>query len=285
MDFAQQTKHRNINDCDLRMKMLATQIPEVRQVYPYIANDWNSIEFRAPGVLESYKMPPKELERLLGNCTSDSPLLKHFAEQVEAPKGKELVTFFARKYPENALHLDGPVYHNLKKHTERYDPEELAQLIQSIQWVGSDGTKESEEPEEEEEEEEEKEPVKSMVTAVPQLPIRECKEWVDSEHRLHPAIVKHRMEADLPGRFPSDKIAKQIVFQHMGQDVLPYMGKQQIHLPATPVDESIVKVVVDHLIPKEDIESMISTPEAKKLYCSLRPSDGRDLAIAMILKK
>jgi hypothetical protein len=279
MDFAQQTKHRNSNDGDLRLKMLATQIPEVRQVYPYIANDWDSIEFRAPGVLESYKMPQKDLERLIGNSTSDSPLLKHFAEQVEAPKGKELLVFFARKYPENALHLDGPVYYNLKKSKERYDPEELAQLIQSIQWVGSE---ESEEPEEPEKEEEPTEPVPvaSMV-----LPIRECKEWVDSEHRMHPAIAKHRLESDLPGRFPSDKIAKQIVFQHMGLDVLPYMGKQQKHLPATPLDENIVKLVVDHLIPKEEIESMISTPEAKKLYCSLRPSDGRDFAIAMILKK
>jgi hypothetical protein len=216
-------------------------------------------------------MPQKDLERLIGNSTLDSPLLKHFAEQVEAPKGKELLVFFARKYPENVLHLDGPVYYNLKKHTERYDPEELAQLIQSIQWVepiGTEGTEESEESEEEE----------KPVVVESAVPIRESKEWVDSEHRLHPAIVKHRLEADLPGRFPSDKIAKQIVFQHMGLDVLPYMGKQQTHLPATPLDESIVKAVVDHLMTKEEIESMIST--------KLRGfSDGRDLAIAMILKK
>jgi hypothetical protein len=65
----------------------------------------------------------------------------------------------------------------------------------------------------------------------------------------------------------------------MGLDVLPYMGKQQKHLPATPLDESIVKLVVDHLIPKEEIESIISTAVPRGF------SDGRDLAIAMILKK
>lgn len=267
--------YREIEDDTLRKVLLATQLPEVKQVYPFIASDWDSIQFRAPGVLENYKMDPKELEKLLDHVIVSSypAQLKEFAESVKAPPGKELLAFFARKYPDNALHLEGPVYHKIREYKGSFDPVEIGKWIQSIQWK-----------------EWETEPVAAvvptpptlpMVPMIPTLPISEPTPWVESDHRLNPTIVKYRREADLPGRFPVDKIAKQMVYQQLGKDVLPYMGKQQTHLPAiVPLDPEVVSMVVDHLMTTEEIKELLDSQAVQDYIHKKRIvviEDGRKL--------
>lgn len=107
--FAQDTRHRDRHlqqDKQIHAlirKLLVTQVGHMaswKQVYPFVANDMEAIEFRAPGSLELYSqrdhhLPIEFFQALFKDTTNvENSLLDEFQSKTQCPIEDRLVLYF-----------------------------------------------------------------------------------------------------------------------------------------------------------------------------------------------
>lgn len=263
------------------LKFLCTQLPHWDLVYPYIADDLESVQFRAPGVLNNYarykQIEPKVLDELIRPI--ESPLIDHFAETVNFPlPEKKAYGFF----------LVGQKNKNLEQHLEHLLPGDehfaerkrlfkaiqgfdlpsdtnvIEQLADTVRMVSSDiliqDTIEESEPVKVEKEE-----VINRKITLPDAP-------APCDLSDNPSIVQFKQLAGLASHFPTIKVVNQILAKSIHADELveSQLGKFQTEIPNLQVEDlkELVKVY-----PSEKLQSAIDTPEMEEFYHSLRESD------------
>lgn len=299
-DIGERARHLETKaDVDqLRRKLIATQVKDVKGVYPYVDTDFSAIEFRAPGVMESYQVDPRYLMEVLDNVKIDSkvageqPTYEEFVETVQPPKGKELYTFFAHEQTHEKIGLLGQDQRHLIKAIRNYTPShaeanmQIGRLIAAMTW-----------PEEVDEvvediasgvgEEEEMDPEcidRSYVTTMDQKKELEVsdepKQWDESVMREDPDIKDYKIQAGIGGRFPSSKVVTQILTK---SDKHPsILGKNQVGMPITTPKEEYYTIV--DCYPKSLVEALVATDQAQELYYAMtdKPTDGRTLIKTLI---
>lgn len=246
--FFRATRHRH-DDGLLERKFLCTQLPiEWRSAYGMVSDDLAAIEFRAPGVMDTYattpRMPPKVLKRMLVGMPvpKDAPVLvRDFAmHNPSVPKDKMMWAFFlcGRKASLDE-HLEGdPDAAVIRQAVRAYKPpvadletaHELGQMVATMQIneEEQEGEEEGEEEEEEGEEKEEEKAPKSLTSAT--VPVADVRDLDDNWS--NPVFQAFKAEAQLPTQFPTHKIMKQILLAPERHPAV--MGKHQLVVPSVP---------------------------------------------------
>lgn len=297
-DIGERPRHLETKaDVDqLRRKLIATQVKDVRGVYPYVDTDLAAIEFRAPGVMESYQVDPHYLMEVLESAKIDSkvageqPTYEEFIETVQPPKGKELYTFFAHEQTHEKIGLLGQDQRHLIKAIRGYTPShaeanmQIGRLIAAMTWP-EEVDELVEEINENVGEEVDPDPIdRSFATTMDQkkeLEVsEEPKQWDESVMREDPDIKDYKIQAGIGGRFPSSKVVTQILTK---SDKYPsIMGKNQLGMPITTAKEEYYDII--DCYPKELIADLVATEQAQELYYAMaeKPKDGRTLIKTLI---
>lgn len=307
--FAQATGHRihrietKAQVDQLRRKLVVTQSPlAVEHVYPFVDEDYQAIEFRAPGVMASYQVDPKYLETIMDSVELNKKApgfheakatLDEFVDQVQPPVGKELYTFMScsRNPHEKLKHFED--YPNLINRVKTYVAQHananqhVGQLIAAMTWPNVEETLKEHQPLEEEEEPKERLPADPLPLFKRNdekkvLPIEaEPKVWNEDEMREIPAIKQYKLDAGIRGRFPSDKVVTQMLVQ---SNAFPHiMGKTQTEVPTLEKLDEICFNMADYY-PKDLVEAIVATDQAQDLYYALhdKPTDGRELVRTLL---
>lgn len=318
--FARDTKHKSFEDDPVHAlkKMLVTQSPvcDWKTVYPFVANDMQRIEFRAPNQLQNYAdhkyLQPGFLKAVLSannELWRDHAVTQDFVEQVAPPAGSELVTFFLQGQKAKNMHqlLDVDVENAASSLADKicaYTPNprldsrecarEIGVLINSLSfpfivYQQLDLVNCSLHKGEEEEEEEEKKEVKSVY-----LQDSPPVEWT-AEHerdlRQNPVMQAFKKNTNLANQYPSQKVAKQILLSAVAtpdtiyKTIAPILGKRQ------PIESVIaakpgVDVFSEETWPKlqkvvdslspESIDAIVDTKQAQDYYNLTKKMGHRD---------
>ena len=304
--FTKETRHRDYDDAELTVrKFICTQVPtflDYRHVFPFVSDDLNSIEFRAPNVLHNYAtlkhLPPQVLSELLGcvACPKNVPVLSDFVDKVKPPEGKEVLTFFLHGQRKKNLHehidaltSDEAERKRLYTEIQRYaipdhlDRKEMTKAIGSfirdmpIGLPGQEAAVEMIEKKTKDKDYDVEEEVRLSKTD-PKPPVN------DEDHWENPVLKAFKVEAGLSTRFSAEKTMKQMI-AGMSPTYVPsadILGKFQAEIPKTTLDVPIE--YVDHMS-NEAVDKVVSTQQAKDLYVGLivKPLTARDLVKAVIL--
>ena len=317
-DFIKETKHRQHQLEDIERKFLCTQLPtflDYRQVFPFVADDLSSIEFRAPGVLLDYAsvkyIEPETLQTLVGKTTlqPEVPMLvSAYIAHVNPPKGKEVLSFF----------LHGQRRKNLSDHVNLLTADEnehkrIHDAIQSFQVpphmsmkdiVPSIGNmmrdlsidKREEEPE----------PVAEKMAPIEchnddsdeheedqvALHIPAATLFVEQDHWENPVLKQFKIDAGLSTRFSSEKTIKQVLVGTCAPHLIDLLelGKFQTEVPvsaslAAHTIDTFPISYIDH-VSDASIAEICATPEAQTLYRALqvKPKDSREWVKTLILQ-
>lgn len=302
--FAKDTRHREHQYDEVPMKFVCTQLPsfiDYKSIYPFIASDLESINFRAPGMLDTYanmrQFSPHLIQELVVNPKNlkeaqKVPLFNHFVESVNPPKGKELSAFFAHR-KNLANHVDSMTEDfeerkRLFKAINSYQIPKHMDMKQIITTVGNmlssfEIGKEVEQQEEEVEEEEEEE----VNDAEKSLPIKEPVPLNDENYWDNPVLKAFKIDAGLSTRFSTEKTIKQILVSSFAHDDAPsdILGKHQDAVPSvscSTVEDFPVLNYIDH-VPTETISQIL--PFAQDLYHGLivKPLEGRELVKTLLV--
>ena len=286
-------------------KFLATQVPKFcdwRQIYPFVADDLSSIEFRAPGVLAEYanfrEVEPKELRDLLQNAKppKDVSVFTDYCEKVKPPAGKEVLAFFLHgqikknlaKHVQESLTEDTAEQQRLTKAIkeyvpEAYNPQEVGLFVASLELhapvIIEELAEEKETPKEEEDVGEEE---GLVLLATPKK-----KEWQEQEHWENPILKAFKIEAGLATHFSSAKAAKQILVENCSTEPVGrhLMGKFQSTVPdADFVEEHYPPFALVDTLENEAIEAIVKHSSAQRVYHALleKPKDNREWVKTMI---
>lgn len=308
--FAKNTKHKSIEmetDADMEhiaKKFLVTQSPKFvnwKLVFPFVADDLSSINFRAPNVLENYAnfkyVTPSFLDTLLvpvsEKFVNQNETLRHYVNTIQPPKGKELYAFFAHSQINKSLvdHVeymvpDNPEEQNrLLKAIRNYKSPlkdhdnitNVGNLIQSIQTNLTNAEKTIIEPVEqlEKKREEEQEPIEEK-SYVPHKP---AASWNEEDSWRNSILRTFKTQNKLPTHYSSQKAIRMILFGDKSQ-----MGKYQtdINLQAVP-DKYEFLWYIDH-VADDVILKITNSPEAMAFYRKLldKPENSRELVKLMI---
>lgn len=295
--FAQDTRHRIRDPSDesaITLKFLCTQLPHWELVYPHIADDLESVNYRAPNMLDNYAkykhIAPEVLSQLT-NVPISSLLVDHFAETVGLPADKKTYGFF----------LLGQKHKNLDKHIEHLLPAgddhfaERKRLFKAIQdfELPSDPSV-----------------IEQMVDILTKIPkgemIQDVKEegevtkkpsdFVELDRKIalpdppsppptdlqdHPLVTEFKQLAGLASHFPTKKVANQILGNLVGLDVSKHMGKFQTEVPN-------LSSGWEDLLQLYPLQELIETPEMEEFYYHLKedkkPKDKLE-CVQMYLKE
>jgi hypothetical protein len=326
-DFAKTTRHRerHLENANLvARKLLATQCPKFvdwTRVYHHVSDDLNSINFRAPQVLQNYAdtrvIDPEYLQdRMLGSLAAPEQcaVFNHFVETVKPPKGKELATFFVHSHIDKdlAYHLEYMVPNDkteqqrLHRALKEYqlDPhvtpeeaaKEIGQMIGDMSW-DEDMAPVATSFAALEAPDDEKAPLPEPVDDRQELPISDAEQWsAEKEQELanNPVLKAFKIDAGLTQRFPAQKTIHQVMHSCLGEpiDERLHLGKTQTSIP--PVDmerqhwDQLVGSYVAHL-PAPYVASMVASERAQEFYGALpieaRPTDGRQWARLFLTSK
>lgn len=300
--FAKETRHREHQLDEVPLKFICTQLPsfiDYKHVYPFIANDMESINFRAPGVLDTYAnmrlFNPKLLSDLINSpdnlkVAQNVPLFKDFIEKVKPPKGKELSAFFSHRknlsdhvdaltedFDERKRLFEAIKTYQVPKHMD------MRQAVISIgtmlnEWEILGGEAPQDFPQEEEEEENLME--SSDESPEINLPINDPSHLNDEDYWENPVLKAFKIDAGLSTRFSTDKTVKQILIRSCAPNMVDHLelGKHQKDVPAVREVsfEHFPTSYIDHL-PTETISKMV--PYCDSLYHGLtvKPVEGREL--------
>lgn len=326
--FPRETRHRlhqleTTKDVDLvAKKFLCTQLPkfvDFRGVYPFISDDLEAIDFRAPGVLNDYAyfrhVDPKEFHQLLLLGGEENlkrakqvPVFVDFCERVQPPKGKELVAFFIHgQLKKNLIDHVSELFDNddekrrlLKALRDYTVPETLQmgnELTETLGMLLADlilstdnvlveqGNNEQQEEEEESVEEEEEETMASS------LPTSESKSWNEEEHWENPVLKAFKVEAGLSTQFPSKNAYKQMAISSLAAPGYSpprfILGKFQSGNSLPPVEDRhvVASVLVEHA-PTETIERIAHHSNVQSYYYRNKAShdENRGLVKAYLVE-
>jgi hypothetical protein len=303
--FAKDTRHREHQLDEVPLKLVCTQLPsfiDYRHVYPFIADDLNAINFRAPGVLDSYAnvrhISPKLLEELLSSpenlkVAQKVPLFNDFVEKVQPPKGKEIVTFFAHRKNlldhVESITTDFDERKRLFKAISGYQIPKNTDMRQAAISIGhmlNEFKIGEHTPEEVIEAEPVKEPVEDEVEEF-NLTINDPVPLVDEEYWENPVLKAFKIDAGLSTRFSTDKTVKQILVRACAPNMVDKLelGKHQKEVPQVESTfEHFPVSYIDHL-PTETISSML--PYCSDLYHGLivKPKEGRELVKTLFMSQ
>ena len=316
-EFIQETKHRDHQvetDDDLKhvaKKFLCTQIPKFvpwQDVYPFVADDMNSIHHRAPHSLSNYAefkhIDPTFLASLLNGVSIpkvESTMFKHYTNAIKPPPEKELLSFFAHGQLQKNIHShvehltdDIVEQKRLIKAIREYVPLQLDRREMAID-VGNFlcaldvniGQLETEERSQTP-----PPPTESLpkVDEDPVLTHVNAKQWEEEPSWRNDILNSFKINHGLPAHFSSQKVSKQILLAERcpSKEMLkPLMGKFQDKIDLTTITEKtgLINIVVDHL-PDDNVKKICETQQAKTFYKSLkidqRPTANRDLIRLML---
>jgi hypothetical protein len=310
--FARDTRHRDHHDLDqIARKFICTQVPtflDFTEVYQFVSDDLNSVNFRAPNVLQNYAtlkhMPPQLLSELLSDVKypKNVAVLNDYVDKVKPPAGKEVLSFF----------MHGQRKKNLHEHVDALveDPDERKRLYTAIQRyevpkhldrnemtkaIGNficempiGATAREEEQKEEKEREEEEVPEEDVDLKLSDTP---PKTLVEEEHWENPVLKAFKIDAGLSTRFSAEKTMKQILVASCAPGftrVEGILGKFQASIPTIDTQSHTIDTFpvhhLDHLS-VEAIRSIVSTQQARELYAGLlvKPATALELAKTLIL--
>lgn len=300
--FCKETRHRAHEIDEAPRKFICTQLPsfvDYALVFPFISNDLESINFRAPGILDSYANMRHVSPKLLGELISHPenlkkalkvPVFNDFVAKVQPPVGKELLAFFAPKKKNLLEHVE-----SLTSNTD--EQKRLFNVIQSYQIPSNLDMKQVitslgnfladmiiGEHEEEEIEEEEPEKVEEEVELEKEikLPIKDSTPMNETDYWENPVLKAFKIDAGLSTRFSSEKTVKQVLVSscapHMNEHL--ELGKTQTEIPNVSIEsiEHFPLSYFDHL-PSETIGKIVSMDQCQELYhgLSVKPAEGREL--------
>lgn len=318
-EFARNTKHRSRQletDEDMSLivkKFLCTQVPtfvDYKTIYPFVANDLESINFRAPGVLSDYcnqrSIDPILLQNILNNSEENlanankMPIFNDYVERVGPPKGKEILAFFLhgqrKKNLESHINVmvdDFDERSRLYNEINNYSvPEHLNQrdIIQSLGsfmdefksniYVSLEEKIESKAKENEKDYDEEVHAKKIQLSTPTQL------EWNEQDHWENPVLKAFKIDAGLSTKFSCEKAYKQLLVSSCAPNHIELVshlkGKYQNNIPRVNADIPIE--YVDY-ISSDNIESIVQSEEAQNIYHGLtvKPKDNRELVKSLLL--
>lgn len=310
--FARDTRHRPRqleSDEDVNRlvrKFLCTQVPtfvDWKLVYPFVSDDLESINFRAPNVLENYAslktIEPKELQELLGRnnlkLAKKVPIFVDYCEFVQPPIGKEVLTFFLHGQSKKNLmdHVTALGVDNPQEMCRRIKAYQVPLILQGPEMIASlglflaeiavdppgvvvDMDKTEEDDPQEEDEDEEDEPV--------ELPIEEPKEWKEEEHWENPILKAFKIEAGLSTQFSCKNVYKQMICAAANYPAPSHiMGKFQSEIPK---HDGTPDALVDCLS-SETVRQVTNHPECRAAYWQMkdRPTEARTLLKKIIADK
>ncbi len=318
-DFIKDTKHRSHQLEDIERKFLCTQLPtfiDYRQVYPFIANDLASIEFRAPGVLHDFAtmrcVEPHTLQALVGKSTLPKdesnmpPLLAAYIAHVKPPVGSEILSFF----------LHGQRYKNLSDHVSELtenatERKRIHSAIQSFQIPPHISMKDivpsigmMMQSIEINAREEQPEPVAEKMVPISRdddlsdeetdisLHIPGATPFVEKDHWENPIIAQFKIDAGLSTRFSTEKTIKQVLVGSCAPHLIDLveLGKFQTSVPiADSINAHTIDTFpltyIDHLS-DATIADICAMPEAQALYrgLSVKPRDSREWVKTLLLQ-
>lgn len=300
--FCKETRQRSHEIEDAPRKFICTQLPsfiDYSLVFPFISNDLESINFRAPGILDSYANVRHVSPKLLGELISHPenlkkalkvPVFNDFTNKVQPPAGKELMAFFAPKRKNLLEHVEA-LTNNIDEQKRLYNVIQSYQIPSNIdmkQVIISVGNFLADlhigEHEEEEIGEEEPQKVEEEIELEKEikLPIKDSTVMNEMDYWENPVLKAFKIDAGLSTRFSSEKTVKQILVNSCA----PYMnqhlelGKTQTEIPNVSVEsiEHFPLSYFDHL-PSETIGKIVSMDQCQELYhgLSVKPTEGREL--------
>ena len=312
--FIKDTRHRDHHDPELiARKFLCTQVPtflDYEHVFPFVSDDLNSINFRAPNVLATYSgqkhIVPQLLSELLSGIQppSNIAVFDDYVKVINPPKGKEALSFF----------LHGQRKKNLHEHVDALveDPAERKRIYTAIQKYAVPAGLDRKEmtkavgnyladmpigrPIEKEEEEDQRDEPAARDEYDEQFPIAlahtDPKVFHDEDHWENPVLKAFKIEAGLSTRFSSEKAIKQILLASCAPPDCAVdsniLGKYQTALPRIDTTSHTVDSFpihyLDH-VPSETIARMVATPQAQNLYHGLlvKPANTRELIKTLLL--
>jgi hypothetical protein len=299
--FTKDTRHRIRDDTDtsaIALKFLCTQLPHWSLVYPYIADDLESVQFRAPGVLDNYakykQIEPKELAEMTKN-EKNSLLIDHYIETVGFPidftKDQKLHAFFllGQKQKNLVEHLnyllpDDEKYFEERKRLfqaiQEFELPSTPDVIEQIAEILTSIPKNEVMTEVEEEEATKKEKTQKvgdeyLIDRKIQLPDSgERKTLNDQDLWDNPIISQFKEAAGLARHFPSSKIVSQILSKLINNAEIgsQMMGKFQTEIPSLDGIQRNSDAFRDLLkiIPGEKLQAAIETEEMEQFYHGLK---------------
>lgn len=307
--FCRDTRHKERDFSEAPVKFLCTQLPsfiDYSHVFPFVSDDLEAINFRAPGILDSYANVRQVSPKLLGELVSSPdnlkkaqnvPIFKDYIEKINPPKGKEVQSFFVHGQKKKNLteHIEALTSNvdeqkRLFKSIHEYQVPKTMDMSQVVISVGdflnslTIGEHNEEEVEDEIEVEDEYE---DEVNREIKLPVKPQTAFDETDHWENPVLKAFKIEAGLSTRFSSEKTIKQVLVSscapHMNQHL--ELGKNQTEIPSVQVSsiEHFPLSYIDHL-PNETIESIVATSQCQDLYHGLlvKPADGRELVKTLL---
>lgn len=282
---------------ELRRKLLVSQLRNVDAVYPWVADDLKTIEFRAPGVMRAFRASPAYLQQVYEQAQANhdnQSVLDDFVERVHPPKGQELFTYLSSlaKNTDSITHIfngveDVEERKRLIKAVQDYStdhPDQLRQvgeLMRSLEWPERDDMVELNDPIQQEEEEE---PVESKQPTIAK-PIRTLEisdpidedleeKWKNSEN-----LKKYKLHNQIGGLFPTKKVVVQRILNKHNAPVSPtLLGKHQDGVEDHDYDSTYHEVC--SVLPSDAIQKVITdSGDLQDFYLASveRPSDCREL--------
>lgn len=290
-EFIDSVEHRNFepeSDKDLQQcgrKFLVTQAPKFvnwEQIYPYVSDDFDSINFRAPDVLSDYanflETDPKIIENMVcceENDRNSRNVFKEYLNTIQCPQGMETFAVFAHgQKNKNLEHF----YPELSEQINKFEPQEELDLNTIGEYfrnlVVSTNTEpvmiiESKEPEE------------TIKSEEQPIVVPEQQQWTHEleEQSWRNSILKaFKTEHDLPQHFSALNTMKQIILGLIVDDEAYNLGEKagicgkfqtnidvkKLNISDKELQEDIL-TVIDYL-PNEVIERCAKTHVAQQFY-------------------
>ena len=271
-------------------KFLATQLSNlvpVSKVYPFVADDYESVEFKAPGALNAYAkykhIEPAELDRLVSNennlkyAKEHVPAFDEFMEVVKPPEGKEVYAFFVHgqiqknlsdhvNYMTDDFHERQRLYKAIRDYTTPQSPELITTVGKFLQYLHVGPTALFEEPQKVEKHQkttEEDEDEKPMTVEMDAVPHEQLDLWEN------PILRAFKVEAGLASQFCNTKASKQVLVSmfapHETHLVEKHMGKFQSQVPQVISEGSEWKPLLTVYTPSQ-LKAVTQTEQAQQFF-------------------
>jgi len=278
-------------------KFLCTQMPkfvEWEKVYSCVGgNDLNSINFKAPNILNNYAkykyIDPEFLCNIVGEIPfeklKDNSLLHDYVNHVKPPAGKEVYSFFVHGQ------LNKPNFVHHVEHLAAGDAQEMARISQAIHsYVAPNGAledainllqkiecgtcKKSKMQQEEEEAKAKKEKENIKKTGEQVLEHAETERIGEEEENWkNPVLEEFKIKNGLPTHFPIEKAIKQCLISKLSPtsvDMECLMSKYQNKIvPSTAENMEDLVWIFNHY-PKETIKQISEHPDVQKFYKAMK---------------
>ena len=284
---------------ELRRKMLCTQTSDVKAVYPWVASDYEGIDFRSPNALHKFHVSPEYMDQVLSQVKMDADLvgnqsvLEHFVAETNPPVGKELFAYFGKHRSDMLDHLtvnmDVQPRSDMIKRMREYkshhpdEVEQMGRLIRSMTWPEISEMVDLSEPIAQEPRTEAvgwsvRQPatVERLQVALPvDEPVTFSLTPEQEEN-----VKQYKLEAGIGLLFPAKKVITQRLIGAYNESQARderIMGKHQTEYCSAAVPEDHYELVREW--PVDVVERLVALEPLQNYYYSLKdkPKEGRAL--------